>query len=242
MTTIIKLNDGVEVAVSNGYYTAPPPLAPVTKARSVDINSLSAAVAAAFEKLPDEFSLKRETLNFAVTTGPVNAYLISLAYPPLTYVDGMLVVARFHAANTGPATIKVNTLGAVKVALTNGEHVSAGDLQGVIELRYNAAQLAFNVAPNSFNAAKSLADSIEITEAARAATVAAAAAAALSQAAANASALASAHSAAQSSAVSGIPSLINHGGHAMRVGQDEESIEWGPETARSLAYMANNII
>lgn len=142
--------------MANGYYNSPADIAPVTRARSVDINTIDQGIDAAFDKLPAEDHLKRGTVNFAATTGAVaNTYEAAMPYAPTAYVDGMAVNVKFHAANTGTdgATLNINGLGPKSIKRFDGSTVKAGDLQGVMDLRYNGTSGFFHVGPNALAAA-----------------------------------------------------------------------------------------
>ena len=77
MTIIAAIEDQSPGSSGNDYFTKPAELAPQTKARSVDINTLGQAVSSAFDKLPTELVLKRGTVNYAEDTGAVNAIAVS---------------------------------------------------------------------------------------------------------------------------------------------------------------------
>ena len=185
-------------------YTSPADLAAQTRARSIDINVIDQAIADAFNKLPNEAELKRGLINYATTEGAADAYTITLAYPPLAYVDGMVITAKIHAPNTvAGAVINVNGLGNVGVKLANGNPIAAGDLQGITELRYN-------VSLNAFQLSSSLA-AVGTTAIAAATATAAAQSASADAAASNASkisAAASAQAAASAAASLVVPPFV----------------------------------
>lgn len=153
--------------MANDFYNSPADIAPATRARSVDINAIDAAVNAAFDKLPSEERMKRGTINYVITDGDANAYTIELAYPPLSYIDGMQIVAKFHTPNTTNSTVNVNGLGIVPVKLTSGGDVSPGDLSGIVDMRYNSTIAGFMVSANAANAAAAAANSANLADAAR---------------------------------------------------------------------------
>lgn len=131
--------------MTNTLFTKPNDLAPVTKARSVDINNLSASVAAAFAKLPDELALKSGAVNFAADTGAVNAYAATLDPKVTAYADGLEVKLRITRANTGAATLNVNGLGAIAIKRVDGTPALAGDIPAgaTLTLTYVASANAF---------------------------------------------------------------------------------------------------
>ena len=80
-------------------------------AKSSDLNNLDSAVVNAFALLPANANINTGTINFAVDTGAANAYLVSLQMTPASYSDGMTVIMRPLASNTGASTINVDSLG-----------------------------------------------------------------------------------------------------------------------------------
>lgn len=157
--------------MSNGFYTPPTDIAAVTKALSVDINNIDAAVDAAFDKLPTEDRIKRGTINFAVDTGSADAYLVALPYVPSGYVDGLEVNFRPLNTNTGAATINVNSLGVKSLKRADGSDLSAGDITvgSPVMARYSTETGYFHMngsssvdaATTAVNAAATAADRIQ---------------------------------------------------------------------------------
>ena len=139
MTIIAKLEDGIPNQLGNGYFNPPEPLAPATKARAGDINAITTATNGAFDKLPAEEPLKRDTLNYVLTQGAPVAYTATLPYAPGSYVDGMHLALRIHTGNTGAPTINCNGLGPKPIKKPDGSAPIAGELLGIVELRYNVA-------------------------------------------------------------------------------------------------------
>jgi hypothetical protein len=132
-------------------FNAPASVAAATLARSTDINNLSAATAAGFELLPDETLLKQGKVTYAVDTGVVNAFVVTLPVTPGAYADGMTVAFRAITTNTGAATINVNGLGAVFVLRSDGSTLQPNDIVmgQITELRYSSVTMAFQCAINS---------------------------------------------------------------------------------------------
>ena len=126
-----------------------------TTARAVDVNNLRDEVSVGFDLLPTSAQMKRGTIGYAVDTGTVNTLLVALPYPPLSYVDGLLVSFRALNTNTGAVTINVSSLGVKSVRRQDGTPLSAGDITaGVpIDIRYSTATGFFHL-QNSNGAAK----------------------------------------------------------------------------------------
>ncbi|MCJ7996701.1 hypothetical protein J5N58_07010 [Rhizobium cremeum] len=67
-------------------------------------------------------------LNYAVAGGTANALTVALSSVPEALPDGMIISVLIATANTGPATINVNGLGADDIVNTNGGALLAGDM------------------------------------------------------------------------------------------------------------------
>lgn len=176
--------------MTNEYYEPQPDVAPGTKARSGDLNALDNGVAAAFDKLPSPASLAAGTLNTAQDSGLLaNAYVITL--PKVTsYTDLLSVKVNTTRANTGPATLNINGIGAIAIKRLDGTDLQADDIQA------NApVALTYVEATNRFMMPNLVASQIK-----QAATSATNAAASATQAANSAQAAANSATAAQNAA------------------------------------------
>ena len=73
------------------------------------------------------------------TTGPANAYLVTLNSGATAYFQGMYFVAEFNAESTNVVTINVNGIGVKSVLGRNGGELPGGAIQagGIFELRYD---------------------------------------------------------------------------------------------------------
>jgi hypothetical protein len=132
-------------------FNPPADIAQITLAKSSDVNAVKAATAIAFGLLPSETKLQRGTVNFAVDTGTANTYVVALDASITTYTDGLQVVFRPLASNTGTSTINLNGLGAKSIVLTNSDPIQAGDISAgaIIDVRYSTATGFFHLTPNS---------------------------------------------------------------------------------------------
>lgn len=130
-------------------------------ARAADVNTLRDEVGAGFDLLPDVANINSGTVNYAVDTGVVNAYLVSLPQAPASYTDGLHVVMRPLNTNTGASTINVNSLGVKSIRGTDSAALQAGYISAGVpcELRYSTATGYFHLSPNSAAAATSAASS-----------------------------------------------------------------------------------
>jgi hypothetical protein len=171
--------------MTNQYYASPVDLAPGTKARAGDINTIDQSVDAAFDKLPAELALKSGTVNYAVnTSSTANAYAVALAAAITAYSDGLEVKMKPGTDNTGACTLNVNGLGAIAIKRQDGTDAAAGDLVGAspITLVYSGASNTFRLPPLA---------NAQVTAAANSATAAANSATAASNSAGQAAASAS---------------------------------------------------
>lgn len=116
--------------MTNEYFTQPPDLAPETKARSVDINTLAAAVTTAFDKVPGRTQFYIGTENYAVDTGVVNALVAAVNVAVTALADGMEVVVRAAVTPTAAATLAVTGLtafGAKNIFRADGSAMIGGE-------------------------------------------------------------------------------------------------------------------
>jgi len=118
-----------------------------TTARSGQVNTILDAIDTGLDKLPSETSLKRGTTNYAEDTGAANAYVVSLTYAPTSYTDGMEVIFKASAVNTGASTINVNSLGVKTIRRGDGSALAAGDIPAnkIVTVRYNSTSDYFEI-------------------------------------------------------------------------------------------------
>jgi hypothetical protein len=113
-------------------YNSPVDVSPLTKARSVDINAIDAAVGAAFDALPTNEAFASGSLNYGIDSGSANSYIVTLPLAPAGFTDGLTVQFSPKSANDGPSTLNVNDMGAVSIRLRDSSAVRPGDIaQGV---------------------------------------------------------------------------------------------------------------
>ena len=76
---------------------------------------------------------------YGVTAGSANTYALTLSPSPSAYTDGMGIVVKINAANTGAATINVNGLGVKPIVDGKGNALTSGKLRlnGTYSLKYN---------------------------------------------------------------------------------------------------------
>jgi hypothetical protein len=133
----------------NDYFTPAAPLAPATKARSIDINNLAAAVAAAFDKVPGLQQLVTDLVNYGVDSGGVNAIAVTINAGVAALLDGLEVRVKvgFTPTITTP-TLNVNNLGAVVITRNDGTPIQLNDIPaGICRFSYNATTARWVFAP-----------------------------------------------------------------------------------------------
>ena len=80
-----------------------------------------------------------QQIPYAVTAGSANTYTASTIPALPALVTGVAITVKFHAANTGAATLNWNGKGAKAIKKANGSDVGSGNLKlnGVYTLRYD---------------------------------------------------------------------------------------------------------
>lgn len=128
--------------MSNDYFTTSGTLTDHTLARASDVLALLQGVEGGFDKLPGELPLKQSRVTYAADSGSANAYVVTLANAPASYVAGLHVAVKIGAANTGASTLNVNGLGVVSIKRVDGTALVAGDLPAgaIIEMRYTGTE------------------------------------------------------------------------------------------------------
>lgn len=78
---------------------------------------------------------------YAISTGVANTYLATLNPAPATFSEGLGIVLKIHAANTGPSTLNVNGIGAKPIIDSKGYEIKAGKLLygRIYSLKYDGA-------------------------------------------------------------------------------------------------------
>lgn len=116
-------------------------------ARGADVNNPLDQVEQGFESLPPLQSLLQGKISYAVDTGAANVYVVAMDRAYTSYADGMTVVFKASATNTGASTINVDGLGAVAIRRSDGAAVAANDIQvsRISTLRYNSTSGTFEI-------------------------------------------------------------------------------------------------
>jgi hypothetical protein len=112
----------------------------------VDVNDLYASTS------QQEQDAQSGAYWFGDSTGNGAAYEVNLTPPATALNEGMFVYVKAHVANTGPATINVNSLGQKNIKKIDGSDLKSGDIpvDGLVTLVYDGTnfQLANSVVDN----------------------------------------------------------------------------------------------
>lgn len=132
----------------NDYYNRITDFQPGNRARSGEVDAELNAVAAGFDKLPDEADLVAGNLAFAgVSAGAGNLYTLTMPQTRLTNINGSEVIFIADKTNTGAVTIQVDAIGAVSAVRGDGNAMTAGDIvSGLIYVfRYDSTNTRFQL-------------------------------------------------------------------------------------------------
>ncbi len=89
--------------------------------------------------------------NYAVDAAGTDTYVVTLDPVPAAYAAGMTIRVRFGTANTGAATINVNSLGAKDITKNGATALSTGDISAnqVATLVYDGTQFQIQSSANA---------------------------------------------------------------------------------------------
>ena len=182
--------------MSNDYYSFPK-IVQRSMARSTQVNEGFAAVGTAFDRLPTEDALKEGRVTVGTDSGTADAYVITSAYPRLSYTPLMEVVFLPGNSCTGASTINLDGIGPKPIKRMDGEDPKPGDIEAGVPCILRFAQTTFRITSSPPNdaahaAASATAAAGSATEAATITNDAATAATALTDAAANSASAAAA--------------------------------------------------
>lgn len=74
------------------------------------------------------FAIRDGSANYAADAGASDTYAITLAPAPTAYVTGMPVSFKANTANTGAATLNVNSIGAITIKKQYNQDLATGDI------------------------------------------------------------------------------------------------------------------
>jgi len=109
-------------------------------ARANDVNILRDETGAGFDLLPDPSVIKQGLVSYGSTGGTANAITVTMPFTQAVYTDGLVVVFKSLATNTGAVTVQVDGLGIKSLVAQNGDALVAGDIiaSHIIQIRYNS--------------------------------------------------------------------------------------------------------
>ena len=176
-------------------------------ARANDVNILRDETGAGFDLLPDPSVIKQGLVSYGSTGGTANAITVTMPFTQAVYTDGLVVVFKSLATNTGAVTVQVDGLGIKSLVAQNGDALVAGDIiaSHIIQIRYNSTLDKFEMVGissgvlNAYQAAAAASAAAALTSEGNAAASEAAAAASEAAAAASESAAAASEAAALTS-------------------------------------------
>lgn len=119
-----------------------------TRAIAVDIRDELDKIALSFSTLPPSSSLYGGAANYAVDAGSTNAVVLTLNPQITSYTDGLSVLFKAAASNTGAVTINVNSIGVKALNRPDGTAMQLGDMVGGqdVQATYNSTTGAFQLA------------------------------------------------------------------------------------------------
>ena len=109
------------------------------RASARQVERMGQNVEAAFDRLPEERTLKENRVNYAVATAiSGQAFAVTLPHPITQYVDGMFIPVKMPRANGGPSTIDVDGVGAKEIRDIQGNAllVDQWAANAIVGLRY----------------------------------------------------------------------------------------------------------
>ncbi len=98
-------------------------------------------------KFVTQTGLQKNAEKYAATATGNDTYVITLSPAPTSLVNGMTVIFKADVANTGPATINVNGLGAISIVTGLSTALTTGDILAnqVCVLVYNSTGTVFEL-------------------------------------------------------------------------------------------------
>lgn len=114
--------------MSNDYFTDTSTAADFTRARASAVNTLSAAVEAAFDLLPAVASLNKVVKPAVTPGGTANALTITNTNAVASYATGQKIAFKAAYTNSGAATVNVDGLGVKNLLRPDGSNLVAADL------------------------------------------------------------------------------------------------------------------
>lgn len=98
-------------------------------------------------KFVTQKGLQIQAEQYAASAAGNDTYAVTLSPVPAAYVNGMVVRFKADVANTGPATLNVNTLGAISIVTSVGTALVTGDIVAnqIVQVIYNSTGPVFEL-------------------------------------------------------------------------------------------------
>lgn len=112
-----------------------------------DLNTTFDAVSTGLDKLPTPAKVNGSYAHYAAATGSTNAYVLSLSSQITAYADGLAARFKANAANTGAATLNINSIGAKSIVRPGGAALEAADIANgqIVEVWYDSTNDRFQL-------------------------------------------------------------------------------------------------
>jgi hypothetical protein len=102
-------------------------------------------------KFITQTGLQKSEESYAASTTGNDTYAITLSPIPTSYVNGMIVKFKPDTANTGAATLNVNSLGAITIKKSYNQDLETGDIEAnqLVVVVYNSTGPVFEMVSQS---------------------------------------------------------------------------------------------
>lgn len=126
--------------MANDYFDHSANIVPSrVRALAAHVNNIATEIATGFDKFPTLNQLKYQTSNYAVDTGAVNAYVVTVPFAtaPFALTDGMETAFKTSNPNSGASTLNVNGLGAKSIVTPTGAALTTGAITRFAVVKYD---------------------------------------------------------------------------------------------------------
>lgn len=112
-----------------------------------ELNESLDLVTAGFDKLPTPAKVNGNYAHYAAATGSANTYAVTLSTQIVALADGLGVRFKANLANSGAATLNVNSLGAKSIVRPSGAALEASDIATgqIVEVWYDSTNDRFQL-------------------------------------------------------------------------------------------------
>lgn len=98
-------------------------------------------------KFVTQTGLQHSAENYAADAGSNDTYVVTLSPAPTSYTNGMVIRFKANTANTGAATLNVNSLGAITIVKNGTSTLADSDIKAgqIVEVIYNSTGPVFEL-------------------------------------------------------------------------------------------------